>query len=103
MEPMTLVVAGVAAAAIFLIAIGIATSGSGSAVSNRLERYASGKDTSAAAGGQGGLAEMISSSVALLPVWKYGPVSSTLRKLGVLKNPRIHCAMSGRLRAVAER
>ena len=65
MEPMTLLVAGVAAAAIFLIAIGIATSGSGSAVSNRLERYASGKDTSAAAGGQGGLAEMISSSVAL--------------------------------------
>jgi len=64
-DPMTLMVAGVAAAAIFLIAIGIATSGSGSAVSNRLERYASGKDTSVAAAGQGGLADMISQSVAL--------------------------------------
>jgi tight adherence protein B len=62
---MTLAVAGVAAAAIFLIAIGIATSGSGSAVSNRLERYASGKDNSAAPSGQGGLADMIQSSVAL--------------------------------------
>jgi tight adherence protein B len=63
--PITLVVAGVAAAAIFLIAIGIATSGGGSAVSTRLERYASGKDPSAAASGQGGLSEMISQSVAL--------------------------------------
>ena len=60
----TLIVAGIAAAAIFLIAIGIATSGSGSAVSNRLERYASGKDPTAAAAG-GGIAEMISQSVAL--------------------------------------
>ena len=65
MEPMTLAVAGVAAGAIFLIAIGIATSGSGSAVSTRLERYASGKDGAAAATGSGGLSEMISSSVAL--------------------------------------
>jgi len=64
-EPMTLAVAGVAAGAIFLIAIGIATSGSGSAVSTRLERYASGKDGAAAATGSGGLSEMISSSVAL--------------------------------------
>ena len=65
MDPLTLAVAGVAAGAIFLIAIGIATSGSGSAVSTRLERYASGKDAAAAASGQGGLSEMISSSVAL--------------------------------------
>jgi tight adherence protein B len=64
-EPMTLAVAGVAAGAIFLIAIGIATSGSGSAVSTRLERYASGRDGAAAATGAGGLSEMISSSVAL--------------------------------------
>jgi tight adherence protein B len=64
-EPMTLAVAGVAAGAIFLIAIGIATSGSGSAVSTRLERYASGKDAAAVAAGSGGLSEMISSSVAL--------------------------------------
>ena len=65
MEPMTLAVAGVAAGAIFLIARGIATSGSGSAVSTRLERYASGRDGAAAATGSGGLSEMISSSVAL--------------------------------------
>jgi len=63
---MTLAVAGVAAGAIFLIAIGIATSGNGSAVSTRLERYASGRDgAAAAAAGSGGLSEMISSSVAL--------------------------------------
>ena len=66
MDVMTLAVAGVAAGAIFLIAIGIATSGSGSAVSTRLERYASGRDgAAAAAAGSGGLSEMISSSVAL--------------------------------------
>jgi tight adherence protein B len=64
-DAMTLAVAGVAAGAIFLIAIGIATSGSGSAVSTRLERYASGRDGAAAAAGSGGLSEMISSSVAL--------------------------------------
>ena len=64
MEPLTLAVAGVAAGAIFLIAIGVATSGNGSAVSTRLERYASGKDA-AAPTGAGGLQEMISSSVAL--------------------------------------
>jgi tight adherence protein B len=65
-DAMTLAVAGVAAGAIFLIAIGIATSGSGSAVSTRLERYASGRDgAAAAAAGSGGLSEMISSSVAL--------------------------------------
>ena len=66
MDAMTLAVAAVAAGAIFLIAIGIATSGSGSAVSTRLERYASGRDgAAAAAAGSGGLSEMISSSVAL--------------------------------------
>jgi len=64
-DAMTLAVAGVAAGAIFLIAIGIATSGSGSAVSTRLERYASGRDGAAAAAAGGGLSEMISSSVAL--------------------------------------
>jgi tight adherence protein B len=64
-DPITLAVAAVAAMAIFLIAMGIATSGRGSAVSTRLERYASAKDASAAASGQGGLSEMISQSVAL--------------------------------------
>jgi tight adherence protein B len=65
-DPLTLAVAGVAAAAIFLIAIGIATSGGGSQVSARLERYASGSAKEAnAAAGQGGLQEMLASSVAL--------------------------------------
>ena len=64
MNPMTLAVAGVAAAAIFLIAIGIATSGRGSGVSARLERYAAGRDTKAGATA-GGLGEIISQSVAL--------------------------------------
>ena len=40
---MTLVVAAVAAVAILLIAFGIASSGSSSGVSDRLERYASGR------------------------------------------------------------
>jgi tight adherence protein B len=62
-EPMTLAVAGVAAAAIFLIAIGIATSGGGSPLSARLERYAASTSEKAASGG--GLQEMIASSVAL--------------------------------------
>src|SRR4029079_3889703 len=62
---MTLLGAGVAAAAIFLIAIGIATSGSGTAVSARLERYASGKDKAAATTGQGGIQDMLASSAAL--------------------------------------
>jgi tight adherence protein B len=64
-DPMTLAVAGVAAAAIFLIAIGIATSGGGSAVSTRLERYAAGKDTKAPSDAQGGIQGLIASSVAL--------------------------------------
>ena len=46
MDPMTLAIAGVAALAILLIAIGIATSG-GSGISARLERYASRSRTSA--------------------------------------------------------
>jgi tight adherence protein B len=64
-EPMTLAVAGVAAAAIFLIAIGIATSGGGSAVSARLERYASGKENAPAKTGEGGIQDLLNSSVAL--------------------------------------
>jgi tight adherence protein B len=64
-DPLTLAVAGVAAAAIFLIAIGIATSGGGSAVSARLERYASGKEKAPGATGQGGLQDLLASSAAL--------------------------------------
>src|SRR4029078_13373668 len=62
---MTLAVAGVAAAAIFMIAIGIATSGSGSGVSARLERYAAGKEGKTVASGSGGLSDIIQQSVAL--------------------------------------
>src|SRR5829696_1502819 len=64
---MTLAVAGVAAAAIFLIAIGIATSGGGSGVSARLERYASARESGkpAETSGQGGIAELMERSVAL--------------------------------------
>ena len=39
----TIAVAAIAAAAILLIAVGVATSGRGSGISTRLERYASGK------------------------------------------------------------
>jgi tight adherence protein B len=62
---MTLAVAGVAAAAIFMIAIGIATSGNGSGVSARLERYAAGKEGKTVASGSGGLSDIIQQSVAL--------------------------------------
>jgi len=63
---MALAVAGVAALAIFLIAVGVATSG-GSGISDRLERYAAKpKDKArAAASGQGGMAELIAQSQAL--------------------------------------
>jgi tight adherence protein B len=65
-DPLTLAVAAVAAGAIFLIAIGIATSGGGSAVSARLERYASGKDADAKAPtGQGGIQEMLAQSATM--------------------------------------
>ena len=42
MDLQTLVIAGVAALAILLIALGLASSGSGAAINVRLERYASG-------------------------------------------------------------
>jgi tight adherence protein B len=63
---MALAIAGVAALAIVLIAIGVATSG-GSGISDRLERYAAKpKDLQkAAASGQGGMAELIAQSQAL--------------------------------------
>ncbi len=49
MENMTIVIAGIAALAIFLIAVGVATSGGGSGVNARLERYASGRQEKPAA------------------------------------------------------
>ena len=63
---MTIAIAGVAALAILLIAVGVAMSGGGSGVNARLERYASGRqDKAETERGQGGLADAIQSSVAL--------------------------------------
>ena len=65
MDPMTLAVAGVAALAILLIAVGVARSGS-SGISDRLERYASGRDgAKAATAGQGPISDLIAQSQAL--------------------------------------
>jgi len=64
--PMTIIVAAVAALAILLIAVGIASSGGGTGVSARLERYASGKDeTKQAEAGSASLGDLISQSAAL--------------------------------------
>jgi tight adherence protein B len=64
-DPLTLGVAGVAALAILLIAVGIASSGS-SGISDRLERYASGRpEARAAATGQGPISDLIAQSQAL--------------------------------------
>jgi tight adherence protein B len=64
---MTLLIAGIAALAIMLIAVGIAMSGGGSGINARLERYASNKpDTPvASATGEGGLSAALQSSQAL--------------------------------------
>jgi tight adherence protein B len=61
----SLIVAIVAAGAVILIALGLATSGGGSGVSARLERYASGKPDAKSSGGSGGIGEMLNQSVAL--------------------------------------
>src|SRR5690349_22523490 len=64
---LTLLVAGVAAAAILFIAVGIAMSGGGSGINARLERYASTKPdkAEAAASGEGGLQAALQSSQAM--------------------------------------
>ena len=61
MEPMTLVVAGITALAILLIAFGLASSGGSSGVTARLERYASGKPEKAksTASGQGTISDLL--------------------------------------------
>jgi tight adherence protein B len=65
-NPLTLVVAAVAAAAIFLIAIGIAASGSSSGVSARLERYASARQSGKTeTSGASGISDLLAQSVAL--------------------------------------
>jgi tight adherence protein B len=63
-DTMTIAVAGAAAVAILLIAAGIATSGGGSGINVRLERYASGKGD-AKAGGSQNLGEMLTQSAAM--------------------------------------
>jgi tight adherence protein B len=62
----TLIVAGIAALAIVLIAVGVASSG-GSGISDRLERYASGKqpDKKVTPSGQGPISDLIAQSQAL--------------------------------------
>ncbi len=64
MDTMTLAIAGVAALAILLIAIGVATSG-GSGISDRLERYASSRPAKAPPSGQGAIADLITQSATL--------------------------------------
>ncbi len=66
MDAMTIAVAGVAALAVILIAFGIASSGN-SGISDRLERYASGRGegAKAATGGQGPISDLIAQSQAL--------------------------------------
>jgi tight adherence protein B len=63
---MTLAVAGVAALAILLIAVGVASSGN-SGISDRLERYASGKVEApkTASTGQGPISDLIAQSAAM--------------------------------------
>lgn len=62
----TILVAAVTAGAILLIAVGLATSGGGSGISARLERYASGKpEAKAASTSQGPISDLIAQSQAL--------------------------------------
>ena len=65
MDAVTLAIAGVAALAILLIAVGVAGSG-GSGISDRLERYASGRqEKKPVSTGQGPIADLIAQSQAL--------------------------------------
>jgi len=64
-DTMTIAVAGAAAVAILLIAAGIATSGGGSGINVRLERYASGKPDGKAGAGSQNLGEMLTQSAAM--------------------------------------
>ncbi len=66
MPPMTIAVAAVAALAVLFIAFGIATSGGGSGISARLERYAAGKpDAKTQASGSGTITDILQQSQAL--------------------------------------
>ncbi len=63
--PLTVVVAAVAALAILLIAVGVASSGRGTGVSARLERYASGRGEVKKTEGATSLGDLISQSAAI--------------------------------------
>ena len=67
MELSPILIAAVAAAAVLFIAVGIATSGSSSGISARLERYASGKEEkpAAASGSSGPITDLLQQSQAL--------------------------------------
>ncbi|HJW21336.1 MAG TPA: type II secretion system F family protein [Candidatus Limnocylindrales bacterium] len=66
MDPLTLLIAAVAAGAIVLIAVGLALSNRGGVTVERLERYAAGKkDEAKGKSGEGGIADLISQSAAL--------------------------------------
>jgi tight adherence protein B len=70
MDPMTLAVAGVAALAIIVIAVGVASSGN-SGISDRLERYASaGRGAQPASASQGPISDLIAQSAALANINK---------------------------------
>jgi tight adherence protein B len=63
--PLTIIVAAVAALAILVIAVGVASSGGGTGVSARLERYASGRGEAKKAEGATSLGDLISQSAAI--------------------------------------
>jgi tight adherence protein B len=66
MPPMTIAVAAAAALAVLFIAFGIATSGGGSGMSARLERYAAGKpDAKTQTSGSGTISDILQQSQAL--------------------------------------
>ena len=65
MNTMTLAVAAIAAVAILLIAVGIASSGGGSGVSARLERYAAGRPDGKKKEKADGLVDLLQQSAAL--------------------------------------
>ncbi|HET9852725.1 MAG TPA: type II secretion system F family protein [Candidatus Limnocylindrales bacterium] len=65
MDPFTLVVAGLAAGAIILIALGISMAGSGGVTLERLERYAAGQKQEGGKEGGGGIADLVQRSAAL--------------------------------------
>lgn len=68
MTSITLVVAAIAALAILLIAVGVASSGSSAGVTARLERYASGRPDKQKKDKPDGLAELLAQSAAMATI-----------------------------------